>query len=319
MNNLFTWLDDRAHTHSGKIINQLIPVGVCLFLLAAFVVTSQLMITQLINPFSQEKIVIQFLIPDIIAGFLLYFFTAIDYALIIGRMQVVNTGSKARFVMNVFTCVGCFVGVSLVLFLWGFAKEVVWLIIPILIFAGAVMIRLAYEGREYFEHSPTLPPQLRTWIIRILRWLFVPAHTLTHWMPEINTPRVTKMSLMSLMKWSFLLPFIIGTDDLVGYMGAMTIYNVFSLLFGIYLADILIDIFIFVSPSLTKKLVENPYLSLAGTAAFLYLAYKSLSEATLLTLHNWHNHQSSLILAYLAVGLFVAVSVIQLAIKKKNK
>jgi putative Ca2+/H+ antiporter (TMEM165/GDT1 family) len=203
-------------------------------------------------------------------------------------MQVVNTGSQARFIMNVNTCLGCFVGVTIVLFLWGFAKEVSWVIIPLLIFAGSVMVKLAFEGIEYFEEKEEIPVRIRQAVVKVLQFLHFFTTIFTFWIPELGSPKVKKMTAWQLAKWAFLLPFIIGLDDLVGYMGAMTIYNVFSLLFGIYLADIVIDILIFVSPSFTKKLVENATLSLLAAVAFLYLAYKSYSEATILLHEHYH-------------------------------
>ena len=54
---------------------------------------------------------------------------------------------------------------------------------------------------------------------------------------------------------------------------------VFGLLVGIYIADIVIDILIFISPTLTSKLVQSSVLSFFATIAFLYLAYKSFFEA----------------------------------------
>ena len=219
------------------------------------------------------------LLYDFAVGFFLYFVTAVDYALIIGRIQAVNSGSKARFIMNVFTCVGCFVGVTLVLFLWGFAKEINWLIFPILIFAGAVMLKLAQENIEYFENSNIIPKFVRVVTAKTLNLGGKIAKPFVFWVPELSTPKAEKMSLTAIAKWSFFLPFIIGVDDLIGYLGAMTIYNVFGLLVGIYTADILIDILIFVSPKLTKKLVENSYISLLASYAFIYLAYKSYSES----------------------------------------
>ncbi len=285
---LFTWLDDNADKPSTRFINQLFPVVVCLVLFFIFVGLSYLFIQYIVNPFNVEKVAIELHPFDTFVGFFLYFVTAIDYALIVGRMQVSNPGSKARFVMNVGTCIGCFIGVTLVLFLWGFAKEVPWLIIPILIFAGSVMIKLAFEGIEYFEHSKQIPSFVRYATIKFLNGAHFFTRVFTFWIPELGSPKVKRMPTLDLAKWSLLLPFIIGLDDLVGYMGAMTIYNVFSLLFGIYLADILIDILIFVSPSFTKKLVENSLLSLLAAFAFIYLAYKSYSEAFILLQQHYH-------------------------------
>ncbi len=107
-------------------------------------------------------------------------------------------------------------------------------------------------------------------------------------MPEIGKPSTRKMSTKKLFIWSLLLPFMIGLDDLVGYMGAMTIYNAFGLLIGIYIADVLIDILIFISPKFTTRLVKNAVLSLMATLAFLYLAYKSFNEAFYLLHEHYH-------------------------------
>lgn len=273
------WLDHHQHTKLGRLANQLLPVSICIVLFVAFILISRIFIANLINPFSTEKIEIQLHFFDVLVGFFLYFVTAIDYALIIGRMQINNPGAKARVIMNVGTCIGCFAGVSLVLFLWGFAKEIPALIVILLVFAGSVMIKLAYEGIEYFEDAKEIPSFLRRAMVLSLKGLHAMTTIFTFWIPDLGSPNVVRMSAMSLAKWSFFLPFIIGLDDLVGYMGAMTIYNVFSLLFGIYLADILIDILIFVSPSVTKRLVQNAFLSLIAAFAFLYLGYKSYSEA----------------------------------------
>jgi hypothetical protein len=302
---IFTWLDRHADRPSVKLLNQLLPVSVCAVLFTLFMLSSWFFITHLVNPFSTEKILIEFHLVDFLVGFFLYFVTAVDYALIVGRMQVVNTGAKARFIMNVNTCVGCFVGVSIVLFLWGFAKEVSWLIIPLLIFAGSVMVKLAYEGIEYFEEQQEIPAWFRQAVAKILTILHFFTSIFTFWIPELGSPKVKKMRSLDLAKWAFFLPFIIGLDDLVGYMGAMTIYNVFSLLFGIYLADIMIDILIFISPALTKKLVENAVLSFLAAVAFIYLAYKSYSEAGALLHEHYHLTEVQLVAvlgALLVVG-----------------
>jgi hypothetical protein len=180
------------------------------------------------------------------------------------------------------------------------------LIVGLLTFAGSVMIKLAYEGREYFEHSKEIPTIVRTATITILSALHYVTSVFTFWIPDLGSPKVEKMSAWHLAKWSLILPFIIGLDDLIGYLGAMTIYNAFSLLFGIYLADIVIDILIFISPSLTRKIVENAVLSILAAYAFLYLAYKSYSE----TFHTLHQsfHLSAIELALFS-GAIICVGV----------
>ncbi len=288
LNNFIEKIDSTPNSTKTRIVNQLLPIIVCIVLFFAFVELSRFFIVFFINPSITEPIQLILRPLDFIVGFFLYFVTAVDYALIVGRMQNVNPGLRARFIMNVFTCVGCFVGVSVVLFLWGYAKEISWLILPLLIFAGSVMLKLAYEGKEYFDEHSNINKYFSRFTTTLLEVLYYPTRLFTFWMPELGSPNVKKMSLKSLASWSFFLPFIIGLDDLVGYMGAMTIYNVFSLLIGIYFADILIDILIFTSPALTKKIVVSPLLSILAAYAFIYLAYKSFSEAILLMHEKFH-------------------------------
>jgi len=279
LDKIFAWLDSGTHKRGKRLINQFIPIMICAVLFALFILASHIFIKFLINPATDEGIEMKLHLPDIVVGFFLYFVTAVDYALIVGRMQVSNPGSKARIIMNIFTCIGCFVGVSLVLFMWAFAQESDVIIVPLLIFAGSVMFKLGYEGIEYFSEASSIPLPIR----RITGFVLVAGYTLTKpftfWIPELSKPKTERLTAMQVAKWSAVLPFIIGLDDMVGYMGAMTIYNVFSLLFGIYLADIAIDILIFVSPTLTKKVVQSAVLSLLAAYAFLYLAYKSYTEA----------------------------------------
>jgi len=288
LDTFFSWLDANKKTKSGKTIYQAVPIIVCAFLFVFFVLTTKIFMDKVINPSIAVPIVLKLSLRDVAVGFFLYFVTAIDYALIVGRMQTSNPGSKARLVMNILTCVGCYIGVTMVLFLWGFAKDITVLIVPILIFAGSVMIKLAYEGTEYFEESKQIPKFFRIGTKKALEIMYYPTRIFTFWMPELGKPTVKKMKLWDLAKWSFLLPFLIGLDDLIGYMGAMTIYNAFGLIFGIYIADILIDLLIFISPDFTKKIVESPLLSILAAYAFIYLAYKSYSESFMMLHEQFH-------------------------------
>lgn len=313
----FDWIDTYHTNRRAGFVYQFFPVAVCLFLFCFFIFASVLIIERIINPASQEKILFELHVTDILVGFFLYFVTAVDYALVVGRMSIRNPGSRARLAMNVFTCVGCFVGVSLVLLLWGFAKEVPGIILPLLIFAGSVMVKLAYEGREYFEHSTSIWSWVRSLTMIILKVLYYPTRIFTYWIPELSSPKVESLSVRKLAVWSFVLPFIIGLDDFIGYMGAMTIYNVFSLLIGIYLADIFIDILIFISPALTRKVVENAILSLLAAYAFLYLAYKSFSESILIAEESYHFTWEQL--GVTIGGFILIVAIADLAISRLKK
>ncbi len=319
MINIFNWLDSNINTPKGKLLNQLLPISICTIFYIFFISSSHFFISNIINPNLVDKISPNFQWTDVLVGFFLYFFTAIDYALIVGRMQISNPGSKARVIMNIATVMGCYVGVTLVLFLWGFAKEVTWLIVPILIFAGSVMIKLAFEGIDYFKDSKAIPQILSKTTIYLLDVLYYLSRPFTFWMPEISKPSVKPMKSSELIKWSFLLPFLIGLDDLIGYMGAMTIYNVFGLLIGIYFADVFIDILIFVTPKFTKKIVQSATLSIIATFAFLYLAYKSYSEALSLVHEKFLLTRQNIfidILIFIAVVILLDIAMAKLQNRK---
>lgn len=174
-----------------RLFYQLIPVLVCAIMFVLFILATHFFIGSLINPFSSEKIQLKLALEDVTVGFFLYFVTAVDYALIVGRMQIVNPGIGKRFAMNIFTCLGCFVGVSMVLFLWGFAKEVEILIIPLLIFAGSVMVKLAYEGHEYFVKAKSIPKIIRSATMLVLKALYFPTKAFTFWL--INQSRCCRI------------------------------------------------------------------------------------------------------------------------------
>ena len=121
--NVFNWLDKNKNTPRGKVLNQLVPVSTALTLFSFFVFSTHFYIKHLINPTLSNPIHIRIAIKDMLTGFFLYFITAIDYALIVGRMMTKNNGAKARFVMNIGTVLGCYIGVTAILFLWSFGKK----------------------------------------------------------------------------------------------------------------------------------------------------------------------------------------------------
>src|SRR6185369_9106622 len=108
LNQFLDWLDNPASNRIKKLINQLFPAVVCLILFVIFVGSNYFFITNIINPLSSQKIVFELGLVDVVVGFFLYFVTAVDYALIIGRMSIQNSDSRSRLTMNIFTCVGCF-------------------------------------------------------------------------------------------------------------------------------------------------------------------------------------------------------------------
>jgi len=318
MKNVFYWLDNNK-SKQGKLLNQLVPIGISSILFVLAVLSARFYITDLINPTLNEEVVLKPRLLDILVGFFLYFVTAIDYALVVGRMLVTNQGSKARVIMNSFTVIGGYVGVTLVLFLWGFSKEIIVLVVRILIFAGSVMIKLASEGTDYFEHSQIIPQWVSSSTIFVVNILHYLTRVFTFWMPEISRPSIEPMKPGALMRWSFILPFVIGLDDMVGYLGAMTIYNVYGLLIGIFFADVFIDVIIFISPELTKKVVQSSILSLFATYAFLYLGFKSYHEVLLILQEKMYISNQSIFIDFMLFLLLVIIADLLIAILQNRK
>ncbi len=276
---------------------------VAMLMYVLFIISTRLIIKFLINPYVSNDPVLEIHFVDFVWGFILYFITAVDYAILVGRIQVKNPGIKARFIMNIFTCLGGYIGVELVLLMWGHFKEIDLLIIPILFFAGNVMIRLAHEGHEYYTEDKEIPTFFKNFLYNLVKFFYPFAKFFTFWMPYV-TPKAEKFSSWKLAYLSFILPFLIGLDDLVGYFGAMTIFNAFGLVSGILFADVFIDILLFTKPKFTTKVVQNGIVAVLGTLAFLYLGYKSFSEMV----HILEDFNFGNFVLIIIVGLFIVIT-----------
>ena len=208
-------------------------------------------------------------------GVFIYLKTAVDYALFVGNLMSQNPGTKNRLLMNVGTQVGCFVGVTLILVLWAFFKELRWLMAGLLVLAAAVLFGLGDNSQDHFEGLPT-------WLKRPLEWFFQVTRPLverlTFFMPD------GELDPKPLFPWplflvSMIIPFALGADDLAGYLALLTPGDAFGLLVGIYLGDALIDMALFLKPSWTVRVVTNPWVSYLGAWFFVGLGALSLYDA----------------------------------------
>jgi hypothetical protein len=87
-----------------------------------------------------------------------------------------------------------------------------------------------------------------------------------------------KLSLWGLFLFSFSIPFILGLDDFAGYVPLFNIVNVLGFGIGVFAGHMILNIFLFLSPSRTIALVKNAYISFAGSVAFVLLAVWGLFE-----------------------------------------
>jgi hypothetical protein len=95
----------------------------------------------------------------------------------------------------------------------------------------------------------------------------------------------TNLTWKKLLYFSFTVPFILGLDDFAGYVPLFNIVNVFGFSLGVIGAHMLLNIALFINPSLTVKLVKNAWVSFVGTLAFIGLGVWGLVEVVKIFLH----------------------------------
>ena len=256
--------------------NQIVPIVVSLGGAIVFVGLTFLTIL-LLNSVDgiNNKINLEISFIQIFLGMFIYLKTAVDYAIFVGMMMEKNAGMYKRIAMNAGTSVGCYIGVSLILVLWYFFKEINWLMFILLIISGAVLLSLGDASQEHFGK---INKMLKRPIELFFNFVRPVVKALTFFMPEGNF-KPKKMRVWQLFLFSGLLPFLLGADDLAGYMALMNPINVFSLLIGIYFADAIIDILLFCNRNLTIKIVKNKWIIYIGTIFFIVLAFISFYGA----------------------------------------
>ncbi len=258
---------------------QLIPIVLSFTLFAIFSVSTYGILFGL-NLFVSEPLKISIVITQFLLGIFIYLKTSVDYALFVGGLMEKNPGIKNRIAMNVGTQIGCFIGVTAIVVLWTFFREIHWLMAILLIVAGMILIGLGDGSQEHFESLPG-------WVKRPLEVFFNLTRPIvslfTFFMPDSEmSPKA--MSWGRLFFISGIIPFALGADDLAGYMVLLTATNVFSLLLGIYFGDAIIDIALFAKPEWTVAVVKNRWVSYLGAVFFVFLAVMSFIHAVSLFL-----------------------------------
>ncbi len=255
---------------------QIVPITLSLSLFVVFsVITYGLIHLLNLSPLVTEKLTLNFIWGQFFLGIFIYLKTSIDYALFVGSLMEKNEGIKKRIAMNVGTQLGCFVGVTAILVLWVFFKEIRWLMCILLLVAGNVLIGLGDGSQEHFE---SLDPRLKRPLEIFFKLTRPVVKFFTFFMPH-GEMKATTMSVKKLFFISGIIPFVLGADDLAGYMVLLAPINVFSLLVGIYFGDAIIDMALFYDPRLTIKIVKNKWVSFLGALFFIGLGLLSIYHA----------------------------------------
>lgn len=233
---------------------------------------------------ARETIKLHVFLADVLVGMTIYLKTSIDFAIFIGRLMGKYKGWKNRVMIEIGTAFGNAAGTFAILILWDLFREVRFLMAAMILIAALVLFRLAEEGLEHVkdEHGTYKISfgGIEVWFERGLSLLNKSvAPVLDRLVPSLSIKDDGKKGYRGLFVMAFTIPFILGLDDFAGYIPLFNIVNVFGFALGVFLGHMVLNIFLFLSPSKTIRTVKNPIVSMIGSIAFVGLAIWGLIEA----------------------------------------
>ncbi len=278
------------HTDRGTFFQrQILPISLTLVaggILIALIYGE----VRLLNLFASEEVSLAVRWPDVLIGLTVYLKTAIDFAIFIGNLMRDNGGWKNRISIELGTALGNGLGTALVLFLWVVFSEVDWLLALMILLAALVLFKLAEDGLEHARHADHEYPAPFKQIVSGLKvflshvnWFTRPLLRLI--LPELSMNAGPRGSFWSLFVFAITVPFVLGLDDFAGYVPLFSIVNVFGFTIGAVAAHALLNMFLYISPERTIKVVKNPIIALFGSIVFVGLGAWGLHEAILLLEH----------------------------------
>lgn len=238
----------------------------------------------LLNHFTQNDITITIRWADVLIGITVYLKTSIDFALFIGNLMHSNTGWKNRISIELGTAFGNALGTMVVLLIWTLFKEVDWLLALMIILAAFVLFKLAEDGFEHAIRADREYPfgfkyLVRTFqqILKHINWFAHPV--LSRILPELKMDAGPRKGFWALFIFSITVPFVLGLDDFAGYVPLFSIVNVFGFTVGVFIAHAVLNMFLYLSPERTIRVVKNPVISFIGSIVFIGLGAWGLFEA----------------------------------------
>lgn len=246
------------------------------------------LIIEALNVFvGKQQIDLQIHSASVLLGMAIYLKTAVDFAIYIGNLMRKFPGWRNRIKIEIGTALGNAVGTALVLIIWDIFREVPLLMAIMILYASIVLFYLAEDG---FEHAKKQAKSKRFKNLALmfekalerLNRILLPLTKFLHSHEEESEPKVDKRKSTNLWKLSFIIPFVLGADDFAGYIPLFTTFNVLSFGIGVFLGHMLLNIFLFLSPKKTVKVVSNPVVSFIGGLVFIFLALWGIKEAGIL-------------------------------------
>ncbi len=272
------------------IIEQLIPVLLTIITFLGLSTGLYALLLTLNNLPIKEEIILDFRKRDVLIGMAIYLKTAIDFAIFIGNLMHTNPGWKKRVAIEFGTAVGNAAGTFLVLILWVLFKEVPILMMVMVFLASIILLRMAHESLEEFLKQKKsflidikMPVYLLQSQLNFVNKLFRPI--LKYFVPHLNLTKAKKLSFTNLIVFSFTVPFILGLDDFAGYIPLFSVINLFGFALGVMLGHMILNVGLFIWPTLTVKVVRHPFVLVIGGVAFIILALWGFYEVGKLFLH----------------------------------
>ncbi len=269
----------------------LVPLGLTTVTAGFFIFLVYLEII-LLNKVTPENIYLKIQLSDILIGLTIYLKTSVDFAIFIGNLMSGYKGVKNRIAIEIGTAAGNALGTILILALWDFFKEVKPLLAVMILIAALVLLKLAEESLEHIKDeekgAQIRLKKLSNQIASILSPINSFFHRgLKYIVPNLSMKPKKNLSFWGLIWLSLTIPFILGLDDFAGYVPVFNIVHVFGFSIGVILGHMILNIFLFLSPKTTIKVVKNPVVSILGSIAFIGLALYGFYEVfRILFLHH---------------------------------
>ena len=230
-------------------------------------------------PFSQ-KLDLSLRFSDIFVGLTIYLKTAIDFAIFIGNLMEHNSGWKKRIAIELGTALGNAVGTLAILLVWNFFREVPILMVVMIVIASLVLFRMAEESLSELKSKYNNLKLFLSPLDIFLRFFnTISAPLLSRITPEVGIINVRIMPFVSLLFFSFTIPFILGLDDFAGYIPLFSVINVYGFALGVFLGHMLLNLALFLSPKHTVLVVKSPFVLLLGGLAFIGIGLWGFFEA----------------------------------------
>ena len=257
---------------------QIIPLVLTIVIFGILVAMLHALLVFL-NLFTAHDIILKIQWADVLVGMTIYLKTSVDFAIFIGNLMHSYPGWKNRIAIEIGTAAGNAFGTFMILIIWNFFRDVHLLLALMVFVASLVLLRMAEEGFEHVETDIPWLKSISSGLNKALLKFNKPfGFILNTIIPKSNMTMKKSLSFFGLFFLSFTVPFILGLDDFAGYVPLFSIVNVYGFAIGVFLGHMILNIFLFISPNHTIKIVKNAYISFIGSIVFIGLAVWGLIE-----------------------------------------